>query len=443
MSEKILFLTGKLAEKQLHQILEQMQPAFSYHIHQLGLKVAGLMTVDMIERRLQTRFDADKILVPGRCQGDLEALSTKWGLPIQRGPKELKDLPQFFGKQAQKIDLSQYKVKIFAEIVDAPNMSVEMALKRAFYYQTQGADVIDIGCLPDTPFPQLEELIQTLKAEGFSVSIDSVESEDLLKGAQAGADYMLSLSNETVWIAKEVASTPILIPSQQGDLHSLTKAIDYLQTQEHDFIVDPILDPIHFGFTHSIVRYHQLRQQHPDIEMMLGVGNITELTHADTCGMNALLMGICSELNINHILTTQVSQHARYAIREADLARRIMFAAKENNSLPKHIDSGLISLHEIAPFPYQLDEIKKIAAEVKDPSFRIQVSSKGVHIYNRDGLNTAIDPFDLYPKSGLETKGEHSFYLGVELARAQIAYQLGKRFNQDEALSWGGFLEVK
>jgi dihydropteroate synthase-like protein len=442
MNEKILFLTGKLAIKQLQQILKKMQPEFSYEIHQLSLKVAGLMTAGMIERRLKGMvFDVDRILVPGRCQGDLEALSKTLGLPVERGPKELKDLPQFFGKQAHKIDLSQYKIKIFAEIVDAPNMSVEDVVKRAYYYQSQGADVIDIGCLPDTPFPLLEEIIRTLKNEGFKVSIDSLATDDLLRGGKAGADYMLSLTNDSVWVADEVASTPILIPAKHGELQSLNKAIKYLQVQGRDFIVDPILDPIHFGFTESVVRYHQFRRQYPEVEMMLGVGNITELTHADTVGMNALLIGICSELNINHILATQVSQHAACAVKEADLARRIMFTAKENNTLPKHIDSGLMSLHENAPFPYQLDEIEAFAVNIKDPSFRIQVSSEGVHIYNRDGLNTAIDPFDLYPKLKVENDGGHGFYLGVELARAQIAYQLGKRFNQDEALIWGCALE--
>ncbi len=444
MSEKILFLTGKLAIKQLQQILEKMQPEFSYEIHQLGLKVAALMTADMIARRLKgMTFNVDKILVPGRCRGDLNALSKTLGLPVERGPKELKDLPQFFGQQAHKIDLSQYKLKIFAEIVDAPNMSVEAVVKRAYYYQSQGANVIDIGCLPDTPFPQLEEIVTTLKSEGFSVSVDSLATDDLLRGAGAGADYMLSLTNESIWVADEVASIPILIPAQHGNLQSLNKAINHLQTQGRDFIVDPILDPIHFGFTDSIVRYHQFRQQHPEVEMMLGVGNITELTHADTGGMNALLMGICSELNINHILTTEVSHHAVCAIKEADLARRIMFAAKENNTLPKHINSGLMSLHEHSPFPYQLDEIKEFAAHIKDPSFRIQVSAEGIHIYNREGLNTAIDPFDLYPQLNVENEGGHAFYLGVELARAQIAYQLGKRFNQDEALMWGCASENK
>ncbi len=437
MSEHILFLTGKLAEKQVHQVLEKMQPEFDYTVHQLGLKVAALMTADMIGRRLKDTFGASRVIVPGRCRGDLESLSQQLGIPIERGPEEIKDLPLFFGKEAHKIDLNQYQVKIFAEITDAPNISVDAVIERARYYQKNGADVIDIGCLPGTAFPHLEACIQTLKQEGFTVSIDSLEDDDLLRGGQAGADYMLSLTSKSIWIAERVESTPILIPEHHGDLKSLDHAIEVMQNKNRAFIVDPILDPIHFGFTESIVRNYQFRQQYPDIEMMLGIGNITELTHADTSGMNALLLGICSELDINHILATEVSQHACRAIKEADRARRIMFAAKENNSLPKHIDPSLMTVHDTAPFPYQYQEIQELAAQIKDPSYRIQTSTEGIHIFNRDGLHSATDPFDLYPKLDVENDGGHAFYLGVELARAEIAWQLGKRFTQDQTLDWG------
>ncbi len=437
MSEHILFLTGKLAEKQLRQILQKMQPDFVYTVHQLGLKVAGLMTADMIQRRLHDTFGADRILVPGRCRGDLEALSGHLGLPVERGPEELKDLPEFFGQEAHKPDLSHYRVKIFAEIVEAPHITVEQILARASYYKSNGADVIDIGTLPDTPFPHLQEAIQALKQEGYQVSIDSLNNDDLLLGGRAGADYLLSLHESTLWIVDEAASTPILIPENHGDLDSLDRSIAALQQVNRSFIVDPILDPLHFGFTDSIVRYQQVRNKHPDVAMMFGIGNITELTHADTAGMNALLLGICSELQIDHILATQVSQHACRAIREADLARRIMYAARQNNTLPKHIDPGLMALHEISPFPYSLDEIQELAAAIRDPSFRIQTSPEGVHIFNRDGFHSATDPFDLFPKLQVENDGGHAFYLGVELARAEIAWQLGKRFTQDQALQWG------
>ena len=437
MSEHILFLTGKLAEKQLRNILEKMQPNFTYTVHQLGLKVASLMTTDMVARRLLDTFGADRIIVPGRCRGSLEALSQTLGLPIDRGPEELKDLPQYFGKAAQKPDLSRYSVKIFAEIVDAPNVSVEEVVKRAHYYKKNGADVIDIGCLPSTDFPHMEAIIQTLKQEGFMVSIDSLEAEDLLRGAKAGADYMLSLHEGTLWIADEVDAIPIIIPEKHEDLASLDRAIRQMQAKKRAFIVDPILDPLHFGFTQSIVRYHEVRKNHPDIEMMMGVGNITELTHADTAGMNALLLGICSELDINNILATEVSKHACRAIKEADLARRILFAAKEYDTLPKHIDSGLMALHETSPFPYSLDEIKELAGQISDPSYRIQTSAEGVHIFNREGLHSATDPFELFPKLHVDTDGGHAFYLGVELARAEISWQLGKRFTQDQTLNWG------
>ncbi len=443
MKEHILFLTGKLAEKQLHQILDTMQPEFDYTIHQIGVKVAALMTAEMIARRLKDTFNADRIIVPGRCLGDLEQLAKTLNLPVERGPEELKDLPLFFGKQAHKIDLSRYAVNIFAEIVDAPNLNVDEVIQRAYYYQQNGANIIDIGCLPDTPFPQMEAIIQGLKQEGFQVSIDSLETDDLLRGANAGADYMLSLHESTLWVADEVDAVPILIPETHTDIQSLDHSIAVLQAKNKRFIVDPILDPIHFGFTTSIVRYHQVREKYPDIEMMLGVGNITELTHADTAGMNALLLGICSELNINNILATEVSQHANRAIKEADIARRIMYAAKETNSLPKHIDNNLMALHETSPFPYQLDEIQDFADQVKDPSFRIQISPEGVHIYNRDGLHSAIDPFDLYPKLQVENDAGHAFYLGVELARAETAWQLGKRFNQDQPLNWGCAAKIK
>jgi hypothetical protein len=105
--------------------------------------------------------------------------------------------------------------------------------------------------------------------------------------------------------------------------------------------------------------------------------------------------------------------------------------------LPRRFDGGLLALHDTNPFPYSTEEIIATAQAVKDPSFRVQVSEEGIHIYNRDGVRTANEPFRLYPQLGLEGEASHAFYLGVELARAQIAWQLGKRYTQDEELRWG------
>ncbi len=438
MAEHILFLTGKLAEKSLHRVLESMQPTdFSYEVRQLGVSVAALMTTQLIEKRLTDTARANKVILPGRCRGDIEALAKFLKLPVERGPEELKDLPAYFGHADRKTDLSKYDVQIFAEIVDAPIMTIAEIVNRAKTYKEDGANVIDLGCLPNTPFPHLTESVQALKNEGFIVSVDSLTPEDLVIGGQAGADYLLSLSENTLWVLDKVDSIPILIGNTPSDARSLYRAIETLTKQGRKFLADSILDPIHFGFTESIVRYRNLRKRYPDIEIIMGVGNLTELTHADSAGTNAMLLGIISELEIRHVLATEVSEHCRYAVREADLARRIMYASRIDSIPPKGYDNGLMALHERKPFPYSLDEIKEFAAEIKDPNFRIQVSEEGIHTYNRDGFYTTTNPYEIYPNLNVEDDGGHAFYLGIEHARAQIAWQLGKRYDQDEELDWG------
>ncbi len=442
MAEKILFLTGKLAEPSVHKVLDQMQPLpFEFRVHQLGVSVAALMTDKMIGRRLQPADyqDCDRIIVPGRCRGDLQALSEQLGKPVERGPEEIKDLPLFFGRAKKAVDMSQYAVQIFAEIVDAPQRSIDSIVERARYYADNGANVIDIGCLPEEPFPQMEDAIQALHDNGFKVSVDSLSIDDLRRGAHAGADFLLSLSEDTIDLAKETDAVPILVPApaHMGSLASLERAIEAMEKLGKPWIADPILDPIHFGFTESITRYHALRQRFPEAAIMMGVGNLTELTDADSSGVNALLFGIISELNISHVLATEVSPHARNAIREADIARRMMYAAAQDNSLPRDITGDLLIHHDRRPFPDNDAEIEDLYKTVKDPNYRIKTSASGVFLFNRDGIWQDTDPFAFYPHLAVDGDSGHAFYLGVELARAEIAWQLGKRYTQDEPLRWG------
>ena len=142
-----------------------------------------------------------------------------------------------------------------------------------------------------------------------------------------------------------------------------------------------------------------------------GVGNVTELTHADTIGMNALLFGIASELRLAAVLVVQVSEHARSVVREADVARRIMFAARSANALPKDFSRALLALHETRPFPHTPADIAELAAAVRDPSFRVMLAAGRIHVFNPDGHHRAADPFALWPLLGLERDAAHAFYL--------------------------------
>jgi dihydropteroate synthase-like protein len=438
MPEHLLFLTGRLAKPRVASVLQAMQPTdFTYAVHDLGVKVAALMTADLIRRRLPKPVEADRIILPGRCRTDLDALGAHYGLPVQRGPDDINDLPEFFGRKGQPRDLSRHDVRMFAEIVDAPNLAIPDILRRAAEYKTAGADVIDLGCLPDTPFPHLEAAVRALTDAGHRVSVDSADIDELRRGAKAGAQFLLSLTEETLSLLDEVEAVPVLIPARHGDLDSLLRAMDALDARGRPYLADPILDPIHFGFMDSLGRYAALRKARPRAEILMGTGNLTELTDADTTGITAALMGIISELHIGNVLVVRVSPHCRRALEETDAARRIMFAAREEGSLPAGIGPALLCLHDRKPLLYAPAEIAEMAAAVGDDNFRIELAADGLHVYNRQGHHAATDPFDLFPRLAVERDGSHAFYLGYELAKAEIAWRLGKRYVQDQPLNWG------
>ena len=437
MAESILFLTGHLARPRLEAVLQGMQASFAWKVLDIGVKVAALMTEEIIARRLPKPVEADRIMLPGRCRADLERLRDRFGVPFVRGPDELKDIPAFFGRASRKVDMTKYDIQIFAEIVDASALSVEEIVKRAEAYARRGANVIDLGCLPDTPFPHLDTAIGALKEKGVKVSVDSANPDELLRGGKAGADFMLSLNEDTLHIADQVASIPVLIPKEHGDLASLYRVMDALEARGRPYLADPVLDPINFGFMASLERYAQVRRMRPRAQMLMGTGNLTELTDADTTGITAMLLGIASELDIRHVLVVQVSPHTRRTIEEHDLARRIMYASREEHDLPKDYASGLLCLHARRPFPQTPAEIEEIAGEVRDKNFRIEIAEDGIHIYNKDGHHIADEAFALYEKLGVDKDGPHAFYLGAELARAEIAWRLAKRYAQDEPLDWG------
>jgi dihydropteroate synthase-like protein len=438
MKERVLFLTGHLARSRLQKVLQGMGPTpFDWSILNVGVKVAALMTEPILLRRLPRPLNADRVVVPGRCRADLGRLSQEFGAPFERGPDELRDLPAYFGKAAAALDLSHYAVRIFAEIVDASQITLEAILARAERLRTKGADVIDLGCLPDAPFAHLEDAVRELKARGLAVSIDSAETGELCRGAGAGADYLLSLTEHNVAIAEETGARPVLIPAQHGDLPSLYRAAEEAQKRGLRAIIDPVLDPIHFGFADSLARYREVRARLPTAEMLMGTGNLTELTDADSVGVTALLLGICSELGVANVLAVHVSPHTRRTIEEHDAARRVMHAAAADVSLPRGYGRALLQVHDLAPFPYSSQEIAESAAQVKDKNYRIEAAEDGIHVYNSAGHFVAGDAFALFDKLGVETDGAHAFYLGAELTKAEIASQLGKRYAQDEPLDWG------
>lgn len=438
MAERLLFVTGRLARPRLEKVLAGLEEtAFAWSVQDIGVKVAALMTEAILVRRLPRPLAADRVILPGRCRVDLERLSSEFGVTFARGPNELKDLPAYLGRGGAPPDLAGHDIRIFAEIVDAPTREIDDIVGRGIAMRRAGADVIDLGCLPDTPFPHIEETVMALKGEGLVVSVDSADEAELVRGGRAGADVLLSLTRDNLHIAEETGTEAVLIPARHGDVGSLVAAAEAAEKRGIRYMADPILDPIHFGFAASLTRYAEVRRRLPEAEMLMGTGNLTELTDADSAGITAVLLGLCSELSIRNVLVVQVSPHTRRTVEEHDAARRLMFAARSDHSLPKDYGDMLLQVHDRSPFPSTPEEIAEIAAQVRDANFRIEVADDGIHVYNAAGHHLAEDAMSLFPKLAVGDDGPHAFYLGAELMKAEIAWRLGKRYAQDEPLDWG------
>ena len=438
MTERLLFLTGHLAEPRLRRILEAIgETPFAWDIVDIGVQVAALMTEAIILRRLPRPVQATRIIFPGRAGLDPARLTAQFDVPFERGPDELADLPAYLGRDGAPLDLSKHDVRIFAEIVDAPLLPWDRLLARAETLRAQGVDVIDIGCRPGTRFDHLETTVTGLLDAGFRVSVDSGNRDELRRGALAGANFLLSLTEETLDVADGTDAIPVLVPAKQGDLDSLIRAADKAQARGLPCMLDPVLDPIHFGFTASLMRYATLRARLPEAEILMGTGNLTELTDADSSGVTAILMGICSELAIRNVLVVQVSKHTRETVAEHDFARRLMYAARTNADLPRGYGTNLLQAHDRKPFVQTADDLAVQAQAVRDPNYRIATAEDGIHVFNNTIHEIGREAMALYPALDVATDGAHAFYLGTELMKAETAFALGKRYVQDTRLDWG------
>jgi dihydropteroate synthase-like protein len=444
---RYLFVTGRLAESLVRRVVAEVaeQAGFDYEVAVVGISVAALMHVSLIRRRLQVPDEVEIVVVPGWVQGDLATLDETFRAKFERGPKDILDLPDHFGLgPRKKADLSAYDIAILAEINHAPRMTDAAIVEMAARFRSSGADLIDVGCIPGESWPRTGDVVRLLRSEGHRVSIDSFDQTEVEAAVEAGAELLLSTNSQNAEWASKLGIELVVIPDQPSDMDSLGRTIELLQARGTKFRIDPILEPIGFGFAASMARYYEARRRWPDLSMMMGIGNLTELSEADTSGMNLLLAGFCQELKIDSVLTTEVINWARSAVQEFDHARRLVKYACDKRTLPKHLDSSLVMLRDPRLKRLGEAELNRIASEIQDPNFRIFVEAGEIHVMNRDGHWRGRDAFDLFQAFQAKSPVDpaHAFYLGYELCKAVTALTLGKNFQQDQALRWG-FLTVE
>lgn len=441
--ERIAFVTGRLAEPSLRGVLERLAPeaGFEAEVVVLNIAVAALMTAEWVARRLRLPPGVMRAIFPGHLAGDIDLLRAAAGVPCERGPRDLRELPRHFGRAAGDEGYGAWDIEIIAEVNHVPRRGREEVLAAARSYRADGADVIDLGCDPGGSFAGIGDLVKALRDESFRVSVDSLDPAEIVPAARAGAELVLSVSSSNLEVARDLGCEVVVIPDEPSSLAGLERSVERLCSWGVRHRIDPVLEPIGFGFARSLGRYIAVRDRFPASELLCGVGNLTELTGADTAPVNVVLLGFCQELGIRSVLTTQVIPWARTCVKELDIARRLVHFAVTRKRLPKHVEPRLHLLRDDAVLEHGPEALARLAEGIQDKNLRVFAEGWAIHVLSAGLHIEGKDPFELFSKLPA-IDPSHAFYLGYEMAKAVTALTLGKSYVQDEALRWG-FLTVE
>jgi dihydropteroate synthase-like protein len=474
---KVLAVTGRLAQDLVKA------SADGADVLVLDVDIAAFITPQMLLQAAPKGYDL--ILIPGAATADFREAEDTLGTKIRLGPKHAADLG-FVLSHLGNVELStsipacvllesrmrkdalstivtledkaepamtikgikiggSSRMKVLAEVVDATRMN-EAALDRMIvYYQSQGADMIDLGVSLDATSDQVSRTVKAAKkATSLPVSIDTVQSDLILAGIEAGADFVLSLNGENINLIGEALARKgvpaVVIPGpKQSSLDENMKAAEASGIQ---IIADPVLSPPLQGLATSIKGYTDFRRSNSDTPLFFGIGNITELLDADCIGVNAILAALGSELGASILFTPEYSPKTKGSIRELKTASEMMLLADHCQSPPKDLGIDLLVLKEKRHRPEERVSTNWTPSKIDhayemDPagSFRIHIADEKIVASHpkievvgtsaKDILNTLID-------LGLVTRLDHAGYLGRELEKAEMALRLNRSYCQDE-----------
>jgi len=522
---RIFIITGKNSYSIIKKVIRPIKRHI-INIHKAPISVSAFLSENLTKEILNkiNLSDYDLFLIPGFVQWDTTNLAKSFSINIKKGPEFASELPMILEnlditnlsneipanklfessgeKSYQQIVLEQLEFAknnlgshtfyinkeksdiiigrhlpppIIAEIVNGTEKNDKSILRKTKHYIESGADIIDIGCVANKPNPtRIKDVIDLIR-NNFDVliSIDTMETNEILAAVDAGIDMILSLDlgnyKDFINIPKEI---PIVIlptniresyfPKDPNtrieNLFKLTKELQQFGFKK--LIADPLLEtPISPGICNSLEAYflykkniNQSKYQKMELPLFFGISNVVELMDVDSVGINGLLASIAIELDLGILFTVEHSTKLMGGVRELKESVKLNIISKYKKTPP--INQGIQVFRAKGKFSQELPKLDEKDAIMIDKLnldyipdidgyFKIYVNLYTGKIYTlffsndhkliKTLIGTCAEAIskkiiDL----NLTTNFQHINYIGRELKKAEICLFSGKPYIQDE-----------
>ncbi|MHA1618321.1 MAG: DUF4346 domain-containing protein [Promethearchaeota archaeon] len=331
---------------------------------------------------------------------------------------------------------------VLGEVVGFPSLSDSDLFEKIEILRHHGAQIIDLGCIPNEDHQQRISEILPVLIQKYAVpfSIDSTNPQEIEIAVKHGISMVLSITPDNFEQLKHLPKNiPIVLivppnPSKQGadDISEgyqnnlnlnqpysphVTQLLEfYEQVRSVGFqkiFLDPILhSPISPGLFTSLQHYGELRSYISILsnstennlsegkssnnippQLFMGISNVTELVDGDSPGITTILAALANELEVGAVLLTEHSSKCFQTIEEFQNSARLMFLAQSQNQPP--INIGLTAFKfkskriydQIPPKIYAFSKVQLVPEESveaeMDPAgfFKIYLSVENKSIY--------------------------------------------------------------
>lgn len=436
-----LFVTGRLAEHPLRQLLKSLasEVGFEYTVAVMPITIAALITPRWLARRLEVPADVTEIIVPGHCDGDLSGVEEVAKVPVHRGPRDFRQLPEFFGREGDASQYGAWSIEIIAKISKADERSLQEVLDEAERLADDGADVVLLSGAGRS-WPNLPATVEELREDGHRVAVANASALDLVTAIPRGIELVFPGDAQQQEAATGLGCE-IVLSNGEASATDFNAIVDSANRGGLRYRIAPGLRPIGLGLATSLGRFLETREQWPDAGMVMSLDEVAATAAVDSASLHFLFVGLCEELRIGSVVVCEDANWCRSAVRECHLARQMTCFARQNKSLSHEIESGLLMLRDAAVLEFGRGELDRLAEVLKDPSPRLYSEGGRLHAVSDGKHLESDDPYDLFDQILGSTDrtfdANQAFYLGYEMAKAMTAMTLRKTYRQDEALDWG------